>query len=368
MIPFLDLATQYRGIRSEILEAVTETLDSGTFVLGPEVAAFEDAFAPFAGATHAIGMNSGTAALQLALVAAGVGPGDEVITVPHTFVATVAAIQYVGARPVLVDIDPASYTLDPSRLEAAIGPRTKAVLPVHLYGQPADMGPIIEIARRHDLVVIEDAAQAHGAEYEGCRCGGIGDLAAFSFYPGKNLGAYGEGGAITTSRDDYARSLRILRDWGQDGKYNHVVLGYNARLEAVQAGVLKVKMRHIEQWTDARRTIARRYEQELSGLDHVVVPATYPGRRHVFHIYAVRVQDRPGFMADLREHGVGTAIHYPFAVHLLEGYRSLGYGPGDFPVAERVAAEVVSIPMYPELTTPMVDTVIDVIRRYDASL
>jgi dTDP-4-amino-4,6-dideoxygalactose transaminase len=367
MIPFLDLRTQYQAIRSEILEAVTATLDSGTFVLGPEVAAFEEAFAPYAGASHAVGVNSGTAALQLALVVAGIGPDDEVITVPHTFVATVAAIMYVGARPVLVDIDPASYTLDPSCLEAAIGPRTKAIIPVHLYGQPADMDPIMDIARRHGLMVVEDAAQAHGAEYKGRRCGGIGDLAAFSFYPGKNLGAYGEGGAITTNREDYARTLRMLRDWGQETKYEHKLLGYNARLESIQASVLRVKMRHIDRWTAARRSIAERYDAGLAGLRHVLPPAIDPDRRHVFHIYAVRVRDRQGFMTFLGGEGVGTAIHYPFAVHTLEGYRTLGYQAGEFPIAEMVASEVVSLPMFPEMTDGMVDAVIAAVRKYDAS-
>jgi dTDP-4-amino-4,6-dideoxygalactose transaminase len=368
MIPFLDLKTQYQAIRSEILEAVTATLDSGTFVLGPEVAAFEEAFAPYAGASHVIGVNSGTAALQLALVVAGVGPGDEVITVPHTFVATVAAILYLGARPVLVDVDPASYTLDPRRLEAAIGARTKAIIPVHLYGQPADMDPIMEIARRRGLIVVEDAAQAHGAEYKGKRCGGIGDLAAFSFYPGKNLGAYGEGGAITTNREDFARTLRMLRDWGQEAKYQHTLLGYNARLESVQASVLRVKMRYIDRWTAARRSIAERYDRGLADLGHVQPPAFDPHRHHVFHIYAVRVRDRHGFMAFLAGEGVGTAIHYPFAVHTLEGYRTLGYRSGDFPVAEQVAAEVVSLPMFPEMTDEMVGTVIAAVRKYDASV
>ncbi len=368
MIPFLDLKTQYREIRTEILEAVTATLDSGTFVLGPEVAAFEETFADFAGARHAIGVNSGTAALQLALVAAGVGPGDEVVTVPLTFVATIAAIHYVGARPVLVDVDPASYTLDPQALEQALGPRTKAVIPVHLYGQPADLDPLLTLARVKGLIVLEDAAQAHGAEYCGRRCGGIGDLAAFSFYPGKNLGAYGEGGAITTNDDDLAKRLRMLRDWGQERKYVHTMIGYNARLESVQASILRVKMRYIDRWTASRRSIAERYGAAFDSLRHVVPPAVHPDRKHVFHIYAVRVADRVRFIEFLASEGIGTAIHYPFAVHLLEGYRSLGYRAGDFPVAERLADEVVSLPMYPEMTDAMVDDVIAAVKKYDDSI
>lgn len=368
MIPFLDLKTQYRSIRAEILDAVTATLDSGSYILGPEVKAFEESFAAYCQAKHSIGVNSGTAALQLALEAAGVKAGDEVITVAHTFVATVAAIMYLGARPVLVDIDADSYTLDPTKLEAAITERTKAIMPVHLYGQPADMDPILEIARRHRLIVVEDAAQAHGAEYKGRRCGSIGDLAGFSFYPGKVLGAYGEGGAITTSSDELARTLRMLRDWGQETKYHHQILGHNARLEALQGAILRVKMKHIDTWTEQRRSIAARYEEHLAGLGTVKIPRTYPDRRHVFHIYAVRVRDRDGFMEFLANEGVGTAIHYPFAVHTLEGYRSLGYAMGDFPVAEQVAAEVVSIPMFPEMTDEMVRDVITAVRKYDASV
>jgi dTDP-4-amino-4,6-dideoxygalactose transaminase len=368
VIPFLDLKTQYRAIRAEILDAVTATLDSGSYILGPEVEAFEESFAAYCQAKHSIGVNSGTAALQLALEAAGVTAGDEVITVAHTFVATVAAIMYLGARPVLVDIDADSYTLDPTKLEAAISERTKAIMPVHLYGQPADMDPILEIARRHRLVVVEDAAQAHGAEYKSRRCGSIGDMAGFSFYPGKNLGAYGEGGAITTSSDELSRTLRMLRDWGQETKYHHQILGHNARLEGLQGAILRVKMKHIDTWTEQRRSIAARYEEHLAGLQNVKVPRTYPDRRHVFHIYAVRVRDRDGFMKFMANEGVGTAIHYPFAVHTLEGYRSMGYRAGDFPVAEQVAAEVVSIPMFPEMTDEMVHGVITAVRKYDASI
>jgi dTDP-4-amino-4,6-dideoxygalactose transaminase len=368
VIPFLDLKTQYRSIRAEILEAVTASLDSGAYILGPEVKAFEETFASYSQAAHAIGVSNGTAALQLSLEAAGVTAGDEVITVAHTFVATVAAIMYLGAKPVLVDIDADSYTLDPAGLEAAITKRTKAIMPVHLYGQPADMDPILEIARRHDLIVVEDAAQAHGAEYKGQRCGSLGDMAGFSFYPGKNLGAYGEGGAITTSDDGFARKLRMLRDWGQETKYHHELLGHNARLEGIQGAILRVKMRHIEAWTEQRRSIAARYEGHLGGLANVRIPKTYPDRRHVFHIYAVRVRDRDGFMRSMADEGVGTAIHYPFAVHTLEGYRSLGYVAGDFPVAEQVAAEVVSIPMFPEMTDEMVEAVIAAVCKYDASV
>ena len=368
MVPFLDLKTQYKALRSEILEAVTRSIDSGAFVLGPEVKAFEDVFAPYTGTTNAIGMNSGTAALQLALIAAGVEAGDEVITVAHTFVATVAAVMYLGAKPVLVDVDPVSYTMDPSKIEAAITSKTKVIMPVHLYGQSADMDPILEIAKKHGLKVIEDAAQAHGAEYKGRRCGSLGDMACFSFYPGKNLGACGEGGAVTTNSAEYAKTLRILRDWGQEVKYHHIMLGYNARLEGVQGAVLGVKMKYIECWTEQRRAVAKQYAERIGGLEHVVLPQECEGRRHVYHVYAVRVKDREGFMKFLADEGVGTAIHYPFPVHTLEGYKSLGYKQGDFPVAEEVAATVVSLPMFPELTQDQIDTVVAGVNKYNSSL
>ncbi len=252
-VPYLDLKVQYQSIKPEIDAAIAGVLDSCQFVLGAEVAAFEQEFAAYCGAAECIALNSGTSALHLALLAAGVGPGDEVITVPFTFVASVAAVIYAGARPVLVDIDPRSFNMDPAAIEAAITPRTRAILPVHLYGQPADMDPIMEVARRHGLVVIEDAAQAHGAKYKGRTVGSIGDIACFSFYPAKNLGAYGEGGAVTTSNLEYARTIRSLRDWGQDGKYHHVLRGYNYRMEGFQGAILRVKLRHLEQWTEARR-------------------------------------------------------------------------------------------------------------------
>lgn len=363
-VPFLDLKTQYAGIRAEILAAVERLLDSGQYVLGDEVAAFEREFASAVGAAHGVGMNSGTSAIQLALLAAGVGPGDEVITVPHTFVATVAAIEYVGARPVLVDIDPASFTMNPALIEQAVTARTKAVLPVHLYGQSADMDPILAVARRHGLVVIEDAAQAHLAAYRGRPCGSMGDLAAFSFYPGKNLGAYGEGGIAVTGDAGHAKTLRMLRDWGQEAKYKHVLKGFNARLEGLQGAILRVKLRYLQGWTDARRAHAALYGELLRGVDGVGLPEECEGRRHVYHIYAVRVADRPGFREFLDARGVSTGIHYPHPVHLLDAYRGLGHGAGDFPEAERAASEVVSLPMYPEMTEQHVRTVADAVKEW----
>jgi dTDP-4-amino-4,6-dideoxygalactose transaminase len=363
-VPFLDLNGQYRSIRTEVLEAVERVFDGAQFVLGEEVRCFEEEFAAHTGTAHAVGVNSGTSAIQLALLAAGVGPGDEVITVPFTFVASVAAVEYTGARPILVDVDENSYTLDPARLEAAITPRTKAILPVHLYGLSADMDPISEMAAGRGIAVIEDAAQAHGARYRGRRCGSMGDAAAFSFYPGKNLGAYGEGGAITTSDDAIARTARMLRDWGQDRKYHHVLRGFNARLEGIQGAVLRIKLRRLDDWTRARQQAAAYYDAGLRSLPGVVTPRSFPDREHVYHIYAICVADRSGLIAFLNERGIQTGIHYPFAVHELPAYGGLGYRRGDFPVSERLAEEVVSLPMFPELTTSQQDRVIAAVEQW----
>ncbi len=349
MIPFLDLKAQYSQVRDEVNAAIQGVLDSCQFTLGSEVEAFEQEFAAYCGASFGIGVNTGTSALHLALLAAGVGAGDEVITVPFTFVATVAAIRYTGATPVFVDIDPQTYTLDPAALEAAITPRTKVILPVHLYGQPADMGPILTLARRHGLVVIEDAAQAHGAEYRGQRVGSLGDLACFSFYPGKNLGACGEAGIVVTDNPEYTRTLRMLRDWGAERKYHHVLLGFNYRMEGLQGAVLRVKLRHLEAWTEARRTAAAHYNQLFAG-SGVLAPEAMDWARHVYHIYAIRSPDRTRWQEALQAKGIQSGIHYPFPIHLLPAHADLGYQAGDFPQAERAAAEVLSLPMCPELS------------------
>ena len=362
MIPLVDLRAQYLSIKNEIDAAVAHVLDTGQFVLGDEVEAFEREFASYSGAADGIGLNSGTSALHLALLAAGVRAGDEVITVPFTFVATVAAIGYIGARAVFVDIDPATFTMDVTQLEGAITPRTKAIVPVHLYGQPADMDPIIAIARRHNLVVIEDACQAHGAAYNGQPVGSLADAACFSFYPGKNLGAYGEAGMVVTSRPDIAREVRMLRDWGQDRKYHHVLKGYNFRMDGIQGAILRVKMRHLEDWTRARRAHAREYDRLLadSGLQGPV-EASYA--RHVYHVYAVRTSERAALQRTLQANGIGSGIHYPVPVHLQPAYADLGYGPGDFPEAERAANEVLSLPMYPELSHTTIEVVAAAIRQ-----
>lgn len=356
MVPFVDLKTQYYGIKQEVDDAIARVLESTSFVLGKEVVAFEEDFAAYTGAPYAMAVNSGTSALHLALLAAGVGPGDEVITVPFTFVATVAAIGYTGARPVFVDIDPRTFTMDVTKIEAAITEKTKAIMPVHLYGHPADMDPILEIARKHKLTVIEDAAQAHGAEYKGRRAGGMGHMGCFSFYPGKNLGAYGEGGAVVTSNPRYARTIRMLRDWGAERKYHHELKGYNYRMEGFQGAILRVKLRHLDRWTDLRRAHAQRYTELLRGSD-VVTPEVMPWANPVWHVYAIRCQDREARQQALQAQGVQTNIHYPFPIHLLPAWADLGYSEGDFPQAEAAAREELSLPMYPELSSEQVEQV-----------
>jgi dTDP-4-amino-4,6-dideoxygalactose transaminase len=360
-VPYLDLKAQYQSIKPEIDAAISRVLDSCQFVLGPEVAGFEQEFAAYCGAAECIALNSGTSALHLALLAAGVGPGDEVITVPFTFVASVAAVTYAGARPVLVDIDPRTFTMDPAAIEAAITPKTKAILPVHLYGQAADMDPIMEVARRHGLVVIEDAAQAHGAKYKGRPVGSIGDMACFSFYPGKNLGAYGEGGAVTTSNGEHARTIRMLRDWGQDRKYHHVLRGFNYRMEGFQGAILRVKLRHLERWTEARRAVVSQYNQLLtdSGVER---PTEMPWARHVYHVYTLRTHDREGLQAALQAEGIQTGIHYPVPVHLQPAYADLSYGRGAFPRSEEAAEQVLSLPLYPELSSQAIADVAGAVK------
>ncbi|MGA2735608.1 MAG: DegT/DnrJ/EryC1/StrS family aminotransferase [Syntrophobacteraceae bacterium] len=348
MVPFLDLKAQYVTIKEEIKTAVEKVLESCQFVLGDEVGAFEEEFGAYCGADHAVGVNSGTSALHLALLAAGIGPEDEVITTPFTFVATVAAICYTGARPVLVDIDPHFYTIAANKIEQAITRKTKAILPVHLYGQPADMASILDIARSRNLVVIEDAAQAHGSEYKGRRVGSLADLGCFSFYPGKNLGAYGEAGMVVTGNPAYARALRMLRDWGCERKNHHEVEGFNYRMEGIQGAILRVKLRHLEEWTAARRQRAAHYDRLLSKCG-VGIPKVMSDVRHVYHVYAISSPRRDELLRDLHSRSIQTNIHYPIPVHLQRAYAGLGYVAGDFPHAEKAANEVISLPMYPEL-------------------
>ncbi len=361
-IPYLDLKAQYQSIKPEIDAAIAKVLDSCQFVLGSEVAGFEREFADYCGAAECIALNSGTSALHLALLAAGIGPGDEVITVPFTFVASVAAVTYCGARPVLVDIEPQSFTIDPSTIEAAITPRTKAILPVHLYGQSANMDPIMEIARRHGLVVIEDAAQAHGAKYKGRPVGSIGDMGCFSFYPGKNLGAYGEGGAVTTNNAEYAHTVRMLRDWGQDRKYHHVLRGFNYRMEGFQGAILRVKLAHLDAWTEKRRGVVTQYDTLLADCG-VETPSEMGWGRHVYHVYTLRTEERDGLQASLHADGIQTGIHYPVPVHLQPAYADLGYERGAFPRSEDAARQVLSLPLYPELTSQAIAEVAAAVKK-----
>lgn len=362
MIPMADLKAQYRAIRGEIDEAVARVLENAHYILGPEVAAFEAEFAQYQHAEHAIGVNSGTSALHLALLAAGVGPGDEVITVPFSFIATAAAIVYTGARPVFVDIDPVTFNMDPARIEAAITSHTRAIMPVHLYGQPADLDPILEIARRRGLAVIEDAAQAHGAEYRGRRVGAIGDIGCFSFYPAKNLGACGEGGAVVTDDPEYARAIRLLRDWGSEKKYVHSMHGYNYRLEGLQGAILRVKLRHLDAWTATRARSASLYHELLANTG-AVLPHAMEYARHAWHCYTIRVAARDQVQQELLSLGVQTGVHYPIPIHLQPAYANLGYGPGDFPEAERAAAEVLALPIHAELTEAQVREVAAAVKQ-----
>lgn len=349
MLPLFDLKTQYQSIREEIRAALDQVLDNSHYILGPEVASFERNFARYCGVQYAIGVNSGTSALHLAVLASGIGAGDEVITVPMTFVATAAAIRYAGATPVFVNVDPVTLTMDVNQIEAAITPRTKAILPVHLYGHPADMDPICAIARKHNLVVIEDCAQAHGATYKGRTVGGIGDYGCFSFYPSKNLGAYGEGGAVVTNSDRGNEAVRLLRDWGMKDKGYHDIPAFNYRMEGIQGAVLDVKLKYLQGWTELRRSHAKYYKQQLTGLD-LILPSESACAKHVYHLYVVRVEDRATWMKDLEARGVGSGVHYALPVHLQKAFQDLGHKAGAFPVSEKATQSVVSIPMYPELT------------------
>lgn len=362
-IPLLDLRAEYRELKSEIDSAVGRVLESGQFTLGKEVAALEEEFASYCDVAHSIGVNSGTSALHLALLAAGIKAGDEVITVPFTFYATAAAIGYVGAVPVYVDIDRGTFNIDVTQVEAAITERTRAILVVHLYGQPADMDPILEIAGRHKLIVIEDVAQAHGAEYRGRRTGGIGDIGCFSFYPTKNLGAAGEGGMVTTNNSEYARTIAMLRNWGEEHRYYPVLKGYNYRLPAIQAAILRVKLRRLDPWIEMRRKHAADYDRLLRGAA-VLLPCSLATVRHVYCLYTIQAEDRGRLQKELEDAGIQTAVHYPLPIHLMPAYADARYRAGDFPVAEACAGHVLSLPMNPYLTTQQVERVAREIMRF----
>jgi len=356
-VPFLDLKAQHDPIRVELDRAIRNVIDSGAFAGGPFVEKFETNFARYCGCKHAIGVGNGTDALWLSLLALGIGAGDEVITVPNTFMATAEAISYSGARPVFVDVDDSTYTMDPAGLEAALSPRTKAVIPVHLFGQMADMDPILEFARRHNLFVIEDAAQAHGAKYKGQGAGTLGDVGCFSFYPGKNLGAFGEAGAVITNDDRLQETIRSLRDHGQVRKYHHRFIGWNCRMDGIQAAVLSVKLQHLERGNTLRRRHALEYNEALDRVEELVRPFAAPYAEHVYHVYAIRVRDRDEAMWRLQQKGIQCGVHYPVPIHLQKAYRNLGYETGRFPVSERTALEFISLPMFPELTSAQIGMV-----------
>ena len=353
-VPYFDLKAQFAACRSEILSAIERVCQNASFILGEEVERFEGAFATYCGARHCVAVNSGTSALHLALLSAGIGTGDEVITTANTFVATVEAICYSGARPRFVDIDPSTANIDPDLLEQAITGRTKAIIPVHLYGRPADMDPIVKIAKAHNLTVIEDACQAHGASYRGKTVGGFGHAAAFSFYPGKNLGAYGEAGAITTNDDRVANFARSLRDHGQGKRYFHDYVGYNYRMDGFQGAVLNVKLKRLPEWTAKRQEFAQRYRHFLAG-SSIELPKDRPEAQSAYHLFVAYVEQRDRVRSQLLERGVQTGVHYPVPVHLQKAYSSLGYGPGSLPHTERACERVFSMPLFPELSLEQVE-------------
>ena len=362
-VPFIDLGAHHRPIRAEIDAAISEVIDSGAFAGGPFVEKFEGEFATYCGSQHAIGVGSGTEALWLALLALGIGAGDEVITVPNTFMATAEAITYCGARPVFVDVDDSTYTMDPAGLQAALTPRTKAIIPVHLFGQCADMDPILDFARKNNLVVIEDAAQAHGAKYKQRMAGTIGRVGCFSFYPGKNLGALGEAGAIVTNDSTLDARMRTLRDHGQTQKYHHSDIGWNCRMDGIQAAALSVKLRYLDHCNGLRREHAAVYDRALAGVEDVCTPAVADYAQHVYHVYAVRVPEREHALWLLGKKGIQCGIHYPVPIHRQKAYQNLGYEIGAFPVAESLAHQLVSLPMFPELTRSQIDRVVNALRE-----
>lgn len=363
-IPFLDLVAQHRPIEEELVAAFRRAVQTAAFVGGPEVAGFEREFAAYIGVPESVAVNSGTDALRFAYQALGVRPGDEVITVPNTFIATTEAITQAGGVVRFVDVDDATMTLDPGALEAAVTSRTVGIVPVHLYGQPADMDPIMAVARRHGLWVVEDAAQAHGARYRDRPAGTIGDMAGYSFYPGKNLGACGEGGAVVAREAGRLEPVRQLREHGQSKKYYHETEGYNGRLHAIQAAFLRIKLRHLDAWTEGRRRAADRYRDALAGIDEIRVPEEAGYARHVYHLFVIRAERRDELQQHLTGEKIGTGLHYPLPLHLQHAYEHMGLGEGSFPVTERAAASLLSLPMFPELTDAQIERVADAIRRF----
>ena len=363
-VPFLDLKTQYKQIEQKVIPMLTEAMSSAAFIGGPQVTGLENEFAEFCESKYCVAVNSGTDALRFALIAAGIGPGDEVITVPNTFIATTEAISQANAKPVFVDILPDTYNIDPGLVEEKITSKTKAILPVHLYGQPADMDTILKIAKKHNLMVFEDACQAHGALYKGKKAGSIGLAGCFSFYPGKNLGAFGEGGAVVTQDEKLAKQISMLRDHGQEQKYYHAIEGYNGRLDAIQAGVLRIKLKRLTDWNNARRKNATLYNELLSKIDGITAPVEAEGVESVYHIYLILVDDRDGLQKYLTGKGIGTGLHYPVPLHLQKAYINMGYKEGDFPVTEDVSKKLLSLPMFAELNVEQIEYVCKSIKEY----
>ena len=365
MIPFVDLKAQYNSIKEEVDLSIQRVLDTTSFIMGEDLIKFEEEFALFCNTKYAIGVANGSDALTLALIACGIGEGDEVITVPNTFIATTEAITHVGGKIVFVDINPKTYTIDVSKTEDKITKNTKAIIPVHLYGQPADMDPIVELAKKYNLKIIEDAAQAHGAEYKGKKVGSIEDVACFSFYPGKNLGAYGDAGILTTNNEEIARKVRLLRNHGRiTKKYEHKIEGYSSRLDNLQAAILRVKLKYLNKWNDMRRKNAKKYNELLSNIDGIIIPYEADYAKHVYHLYVIRTENRDKLREELKSEGIATGIHYPIPLHLQPAYNYLGYKRGDFPVTEEYSKKILSLPMFAELTDKQIDEIVKLIRNY----
>jgi len=362
-IPLVDLKIQYEMIKEEVNEAIKRVLESTQFILGEEVAKFEEDFARFCGTKYCVGVNSGTDAIYLALRALNIGEGDEVITVSHTFIGTVEPIGMVGAKPVFVDIDPDTYIIDVQKIEKVITEKTKVIIPVHLYGQPADMQLIMEIAKKYNLKIVEDCAQAHGAEYGGKKVGTIGDIGCFSFFPGKNLGAYGDGGAVVTNNEEIFKKVKMLRNHGRLKKYEHEFEGVNSRLDNLQAAILRVKLKYLDKWTKRRIEKAKVYDELLKDTDKIVIPKILPGAKHVYHLYVIRIKERDKIQQKLKEKGIATGIHYPIPLHLQPAYKHLGYKTGDFPVTEKICKEILSLPIFPELQREQQEYIVENLRE-----
>jgi dTDP-4-amino-4,6-dideoxygalactose transaminase len=365
-VPFLDLKAQYKAIKDEIQAAINEVMEHTAFAGGPFVAKFEQEFAKFCNCKHAVGVGNGTDALWLSLIALDIGQGDEVITVPNTFIATAEAISFCGATPVFIDIEEKTNNMNPALIEAAITKKTKAIIPVHLFGQAADMDPIMAVAKKHGLHVIEDACQAHGAEYKAKKSGSMGTTGCFSFYPGKNLGAYGEAGAVVTNDDAIASKMRMFRDHGQAKKYYHGMIGWNARMDGIQGAVLSVKLKYLTDWNNSRRKHAQEYTKLLSSVKEIITPQEAYYAKHIYHIYAIRTKQRDKLMASLAEKGISCGIHYPVPIHLQDAYHFLNFSEGSFPIAEKCAKEYLSLPMFPELTSEQINYVAKEIKGFYA--